>query len=195
MGCGKTTVGRQLAALSGRRFVDMDEYIEQQAGMAVSEIFRQYGEDDFRRREREACRALARQTGLVIAAGGGALTFAANVEALRPSCVIVLLEVKPETVLTRLKGDTSRPLLAREDKETAVRELFAARLPLYRAAAQYTCLLYTSNTAARRPAASGAVPFSAAPPTGCGRPATPGPSRSPALPPERSAPVRCRGCR
>lgn len=68
MGCGKTTVGRQLAALSGRRFVDMDEYIEQQAGMAVSEIFRQYGEDDFRRREREACRALARQTGLVIAA-------------------------------------------------------------------------------------------------------------------------------
>lgn len=129
MGCGKTTVGRQLAALSGRRFVDMDEYIEQQAGMAVSEIFRQYGEDDFRRREREACRALARQTGLVIAAGGGALTFAANVEALRPSCVIVLLEVKPETVLTRLKGDTSRPLLAREDKETAVRELFAARLP------------------------------------------------------------------
>lgn len=82
----------------------MDEYIEQQAGMAVSEIFRQYGEDDFRRREREACRALARQTGLVIAAGGGALTFAANVEALRPSCVIVLLEVKPETVLTRLKG-------------------------------------------------------------------------------------------
>ena len=111
MGCGKTTVGRQLAALSGRRFVDMDEYIEQQAGMAVSEIFRQYG---------------------------GALTFAANVEALRLSCVIVLLEVKPETVLTRLKGDTSRPLLAREDKETAVRELFAARLPLYRAAAQYT---------------------------------------------------------
>ena len=91
MGCGKTTVGRQLAALSGRRFVDMDEYIEQQAGMAVSEIFRQYGEDDFRRRERETCRALAGQTGLVIAAGGGALTFAANVEALRPSCVIVLL--------------------------------------------------------------------------------------------------------
>lgn len=69
MGCGKTTVGRQLAALSGRRFVDMDEYIEQQAGMAVSEIFRQYGEDDFRRRERETCRALAGQTGLVIARG------------------------------------------------------------------------------------------------------------------------------
>lgn len=138
MGCGKTTVGRQLAALSGRRFVDMDAYIEQQAGMAVSEIFRQYGEDDFRRREREACRALAGQTGLVIAAGGGALTFAANVEALRPSCAIVLLEVSPETVLTRLRGDTTRPLLAREDKETAVRELFAARLPLYRAAASYT---------------------------------------------------------
>ena len=138
MGCGKTTVGRRLAVLTGRRFVDMDSFIEEQTGMTVPEIFDRFGEEDFRRRERETCRALARQTGLVIAAGGGALTFAANVEALRLSCVIVLLEVKPETVLTRLKGDTSRPLLAREDKETAVRELFAARLPLYRAAAQYT---------------------------------------------------------
>ena len=105
MGCGKTTVGRQLAALSGRRFVDMDEYIEQQAGMAVSEIFRQYGEDDFRRRERETCRALARQTGLVIAAGGGALTFAANVEALRASCVIVLLEAVSNTHLRAQETD------------------------------------------------------------------------------------------
>ncbi len=135
MGCGKTTVGRQLATLTGRRFVDMDDYIEERAGMTPSEIFARYGEEDFRRREREACRTLAGQSGLVIAAGGGALTFPENVKALAPSCTIVLLEVSPETVLARLAGDATRPLLVREDKEAAVHELFAQRLPLYRAAA------------------------------------------------------------
>ena len=59
MGCGKTTVGRRLARLTGRRFVDMDAFIEEEAGMRVKEIFDRYGEADFRRREREACAALA----------------------------------------------------------------------------------------------------------------------------------------
>lgn len=45
MGCGKTTVGRNLARKSGRKFVDMDSYIEEKAGMKVSEIFERYGEN------------------------------------------------------------------------------------------------------------------------------------------------------
>ena len=93
MGCGKTTVGRRLARLTGRRFVDMDAVIEEEAGMRVKEIFDRYGEADFRRREREACAALAAAEGLVIAAGGGALTFPENAAALAATGVIVLLEV------------------------------------------------------------------------------------------------------
>ena len=120
MGCGKTTVGRRLARLTGRRFVDMDAVIEEEAG--VKEIFDRYGEADFRRREREACAALAAAEGLVIAAGGGALTFPENAAALAATGVIVLLEVSPETVLRRLEGDDSRPLLRRPDKAEAVRE-------------------------------------------------------------------------
>lgn len=135
MGCGKTTVGRLLAARTGRQFTDMDDWIEQRAGMTVREIFDRFGEDDFRRREREACRELAGGSGLVVAAGGGALTFPENAAALAATGEIVLLEVTPETVLRRLAGDTTRPLLARKDKEEAVRQLLAARLPSYRLAA------------------------------------------------------------
>lgn len=135
MGCGKTTVGRKLAVQTGRRFVDMDEYIEEQAGMPVSAIFEQFGEADFRRREREACKELAGQSGLVIASGGGALTFPENVETLAATGCIVLIGVTTATVLNRLRGDTTRPLLARPDKEQAAKELFDRRLPLYRAAA------------------------------------------------------------
>lgn len=136
MGCGKTTVGRRLARLTGRRFVDMDAFIEGRD--AGEEIFDRYGEADFRRREREACAALAAAEGLVIAAGGGTLTFPENAAALAATGVIVLLEVSPETVLRRLEGDDSRPLLRRPDKAEAVRELMERREPLYRAAASVT---------------------------------------------------------
>ena len=135
MGCGKTTVGRVLAQQTGARFVDMDAYIEQEAGMTVSAIFDRFGEADFRRRERDACRALAEQSGLVIASGGGALTFSENVEVLSRTGCIALIHVTPAVVLDRLQGDTTRPLLARPDKEQAVQDLFDRRLPLYRAAA------------------------------------------------------------
>ncbi|MGI6265270.1 MAG: shikimate kinase [Acutalibacteraceae bacterium] len=138
MGCGKSTVGRLLAEKTGRSFVDMDAYIEKEAGMTVAAIFERYGEADFRRREREACAALAGQDGLVIAAGGGALTFPENAAALRKTGDIVLMRVTPETVLRRLEGDTTRPLLARPDKEAAVRELMAKRQPLYRQAAAFS---------------------------------------------------------
>ncbi len=138
MGCGKSTVGRLLAGRYGRRFVDMDSYIEQRAGMPVSAIFEQFGEADFRRREREACAALAAERGLVVAAGGGALVDSENARVLSATGDIVLLEVTPEEVLRRLEGDTTRPLLMRPDRERAVRELLAARLPLYRRAAAFT---------------------------------------------------------
>lgn len=137
MGCGKTTVGKILAARTGREFLDMDEAIEKQAGMTVSAIFARFGEADFRRRERELCAALGSRDGLVIAAGGGALTFPENAAALAEKGAVVLLDVPLPVLLRRLEGDTTRPLLARPDKEEAARELYGRRLPLYRAAATH----------------------------------------------------------
>lgn len=160
MGCGKTTVGRVLAQQTGARFVDMDAYIEQDAGMTVSAIFDRFGEADFRRRERDACRALAEQSGLIVASGGGALTFPENVKALSRTGCIVLIHVTPAVVLERLQGDTTRPLLARPDKEQAVQDLFARRLPLYRAAADI-------EVDGNRPAAQVARDIAAAAKTFC----------------------------
>lgn len=135
MGCGKSTVGKQLAAKTDRTFVDMDAYIEQQAGKSVNEIFTESGESVFREMEHAACRTLGSQSDLVIATGGGAVLRSDNVTALRQNGTIVLLEVTAEDVLVRLQKDTTRPLLQRDDKETAIKELLAARTPLYRQAA------------------------------------------------------------
>lgn len=135
MGCGKSTVGKRLAPMLGCRFIDMDHYIEQQAGKSVSEIFAEEGEAAFRAMEYAACETLGKTDGLVIATGGGAVLRQENVQALRQNGTIVWLRVTPETVLKRLAGDRTRPLLMRSDKEAAVRDLMAQREPLYRAAA------------------------------------------------------------
>ncbi len=135
MGCGKSTVGKALAAATDNTFVDMDSYIEETAGMTVSDIFATEGEAAFRTREHAACVTLGQQDNLIIATGGGAVLREDNVAALRNGGHIVWLTVTPETVLNRLKNDTTRPLLQRDDKETAVCELMTARGPLYRAAA------------------------------------------------------------
>lgn len=135
MGCGKTTVGKTLAGMMGYQFVDMDAYIEKRAGMSVSDIFAKEGEPAFRRLERQACEALGRRDGLVIATGGGALMQPGNRDSLAAGGIIVLIEVSPQTVAARLKDDRSRPLLAVADKEARIAELMAARLPVYRQAA------------------------------------------------------------
>ena len=138
MGCGKTTVGRNLARKSGRKFVDMDSYIEEKAGMKVSEIFEKYGENRFRDMEHEACLELADTKGLVIASGGGAFTFQRNIDAFRGKDKIVLLDVPLDIIKQRLKNDTTRPLLQRPDKDEAMRQLYEKRLPIYLSAADIT---------------------------------------------------------
>ncbi len=138
MGSGKTTVGQHLACLTGRRFEDTDELIVQKTGMTIPEIFEKFSQQHFRCLEREACANLAAQKGLVIAVGGGALTFTENKKALSATGDIVLLDVPVEVILERLKGDNTRPLLARPDRENAARALYKQRMPLYKAAAAFT---------------------------------------------------------
>ena len=138
MGCGKSTIGKNAAKKTCRRFVDMDEYIEKQAGMTVAEIFAERGEEGFRELEHEACVALSKKRNLIIAAGGGALTFDRNVEVFRGTDTIVLLDVPLETIRQRLAHDTTRPLLQRPDRDEAMKALYEQRLPLYQKAADIT---------------------------------------------------------
>ncbi len=135
MGCGKSTVGKNIARKSGRRFVDMDAYIEQKTGMRISEIFAQKGEEGFRDIEHEACRELAEKSNAVIASGGGALTFERNVQVFRGKDLIVFLDVPLDVIKFRLRNDKVRPLLQRPDKDKVMAELYERRYPLYRAAA------------------------------------------------------------
>ena len=70
MGCGKTTLGRAVSALCGIEFVDLDEAVEQRAGLTVSEIFARHGEAAFRQLERDELQRQSRRP-VLIACGGG----------------------------------------------------------------------------------------------------------------------------
>lgn len=133
MGCGKSTVGKELAALLGMDFIDMDTYIENRAGQKIGDIFKLHGEGCFRALEAKAAKELSQQSGFVVATGGGAILSDENVAGFKHSGVIVLIDVPLEIVKKRLAGDKTRPLLQTPDKETALRSLFDARLPRYRA--------------------------------------------------------------
>lgn len=135
MGCGKSTVGKNVARKIGKMFLDMDTYIEEKAGMTVSEIFEKHGEDGFRNMEHEACLELAEMSDLVVATGGGAFTFERNVQAFKGRDTIVFLDVPLEVIKNRLKNDKTRPLLQRPDKDEAMKELFDKRYPIYKNAA------------------------------------------------------------
>ena len=136
MGSGKSTIGNLLSKKMGMAFIDLDAYIEKKENKSVSQIFEESGEEYFRQLERDAVKELAYKKSIILATGGGTLTFQENVDVLRNADnKIILLDLPVEVVSQRLKNDTKRPLLNRPDKEKVMRELYEKRLPLYRSAA------------------------------------------------------------
>ena len=136
MGSGKSTIGNLLSKKMGMAFIDLDAYIEKKENKSVSQIFEESGEEYFRQLERDAVKELAYKKSIILATGGGTLTFQQNVDILKNADnKIILLDLPVEVVAKRLKGDTKRPLLNRPDKEKVMRELYEKRLPLYRSAA------------------------------------------------------------
>lgn len=137
MGCGKSTVGKLLAKKTGTNFIDMDQYIEKQTGQTVKEIFEKYGENHFRDLEHKACIDLSKTNNKIIAAGGGTLTFERNINALKKAGVIIFLDADYEVLCERLQGDTTRPLLQKDNPKEIIKNLLAQRKPIYEKASDY----------------------------------------------------------
>src|SRR3979490_1703050 len=137
MGSGKTTVGTLLARQLAWRFVDLDERIEESAGLKIREIFERLGETTFRQMEADQLRAaLGRASehkeGTVLALGGGTYAQAGCPEFLRAAGVTVLwLDTPIETLLARCMIMPGRPLFR---DESSFRMLHAQRLPSYQLA-------------------------------------------------------------
>ena len=132
MGSGKTTIGRALEKKTHITLVDTDELIEKAEGYKISEIFTNKGEEYFRKCESEILKKLISEDETkIISTGGGIVVNAENISLLKQLGKVFYLRIKPETVVKRLEGDRTRPLLAGEDKLIKAGRLMAGRRELY----------------------------------------------------------------
>jgi shikimate kinase len=131
MGSGKSAVGRILARRLGYRFEDMDRRIEERAGRTVARIFREDGEEAFRKLEREEALALSRLTRRVVASGGGAFARPETRSLLQKGALTVWLRCDVDRILSRIPADGSRPLAG---NRAIMQALLAEREPSYRMA-------------------------------------------------------------
>ncbi|MGF1613726.1 MAG: shikimate kinase AroK [Gammaproteobacteria bacterium] len=132
MGAGKSTVGRKLAAILEKEFLDSDEVIEVKTGASISLIFEIEGEQGFRRREHRVLDELTRRKGIVLATGGGVVLEKKNRISLRSRGFVIYLNPPFERLVERTMKDRRRPLLQTENPQARLRAIVTERDALYR---------------------------------------------------------------
>ena len=144
MGSGKSTVGRKAAKAVEYTFLDTDVLIEKEEGMTISKLFEEKGESYFREKETETIRRLlAEPKGNIIATGGGLPMKEGNAELLKELGTVIYLKAETDTLVKRLSGDTSRPLLKNGELREKIETMLAIRGPVYEATADV--VLQTDN--------------------------------------------------
>lgn len=128
MGCGKSHIGRMLAAETGRELVDLDRVIVEREGMSIPDIFAQFGEPHFRQLEAKYIRELS--GGYIVATGGGALINDSTAEFARQSGLSVYINASFETCYERIKNDANRPLVVNNTPEQ-LRQIYDTRSEIY----------------------------------------------------------------
>lgn len=135
MGCGKTTVGKELSKALCLPFLDMDAVIEEQIGKSIPDIFKDEGEAHFRALETALLQYLEsspeNNLPAVISTGGGVVTRPENREILQRLGFVVWLDVDVRTLAARTSRTANRPLLKNVSRVATLRKLSETRSPLY----------------------------------------------------------------
>lgn len=135
MGAGKSSVARKLARTEKMSSIDMDIYIEREAGMGVPQIFATEGEAGFRERETAFLESMFKRDRCILSCGGGVVTRDENRRIIKLLGTVVYLQVNAQEAVSRISRPETRPLLS---GSTPPAELLEARRPFYEDAADIT---------------------------------------------------------
>ncbi|MEG0352062.1 MAG: shikimate kinase [Cellulosilyticaceae bacterium] len=139
MGCGKTTIGHQVAIKMQSEFIDLDREIENREKASIPHLFKMQGEDYFREVESLVLLQTKERQGCVIATGGGTVSKEINREFLKRQKTIYL-EWDFDTLYERIKNDSNRPNVKSYGQ---LEELYESRLSFYESAG--TCCINCEN--------------------------------------------------
>ena len=129
MASGKSRLGKRLAPMMNRAYIDLDEYIEDQYGFSISEIFDKKGEQFFRSIETRALERFAQRNNIIVACGGGTPCFQDNLTIMNGAGTTVFLSVEIEELVKRLcRNKLSRPLVARMNSKKELRNFINKQL-------------------------------------------------------------------
>ena len=140
MGSEKSSVGKELANILQKPFIDLDEYIEQQTGLTITDIFIQQGEDVFRQLETQSLRKILNNPPQIVSTGGGIIVSAENRRLIQDRGHVIFLNADWETLEKRTAASGSRPLLQQPSGKKAagnnfrqqkIKDLLNKRKPLY----------------------------------------------------------------
>lgn len=132
-GSGKTTISKELCFRFNYDFVDLDQYIEQQSGLSIIEIFSRYGEDYFRILEKKALQD-HNNSNKIISTGGGIVKDKMNKKLMHG--IVIFIDVDLKTLQKRLQNDKNRPLL----RDISIEDLYANRIENYHYFADYVVI-------------------------------------------------------
>ncbi|MEG2493309.1 MAG: shikimate kinase [Rikenellaceae bacterium] len=135
MGCGKSTLGRELAREMGCEFFDTDDIIEKQEGVNISDIFAQKGENSFRDMERKVIETLSEKKNAIVSTGGGLPCFRENMDLMNKIGFTIYIDVPIDILVSRIaKTGAKRPLVAQKSNAEIsefVLKSIAEREPFY----------------------------------------------------------------
>ena len=146
MGCGKSTIGKEIAKDCNMFFLDTDAWIEEKEQMTISEMFATKGETYFRELETKCLEVLIEESandsqgdtsGKVISVGGGLPVKEVNRQLLKQLGTVICLKATEETIYNRLKTDTTRPLLQGDNPKQKIKNLMESREDFYSQASDF----------------------------------------------------------
>lgn len=131
MGTGKSTVGKLIAEKLNKKFIEMDELIEERESQKIKNIFAKKGEAYFRTLEHELLKEISMKIGLVVSCGGGLVCNEKNLSLAKKTGTVISLMASPSIIYERTKNNEDRPLLNVDKPLDKIKELLDKRLSFY----------------------------------------------------------------
>ncbi|WP_026017271.1 shikimate kinase [Bartonella birtlesii] len=131
MGAGKSVIGKRVATMLHLPFYDSDNEIEKASKMTITELFKTYGESEFRALEQRVIFNLIKKSPLILATGGGAYINQDIRKTIQQNAISIWLKVDLNILMQRVSKRKTRPLLQTENPTETMQKLMEQRYPIY----------------------------------------------------------------